>query len=806
MRHPCKRERRGTNSHLDSIVLQPRNSDRSHITVTPHASPAPSITRRAAGSASRGSAQLAAIKVLTQHRQSDTPSDSPAAGKPGDRGNNAQRQSAAHPRPAPAGHAMPTPGVECRTDRVARKRKAQQQQSARISQVASATPVPAQPPARPASVHRTPPANAPHLGAPVSPHVSPLLQLDARLSESQVQFTPKKRRRTAVSVAVTPQRQTPSPIPATAAQLARTPTRADLTHCTLQPTCVAKQSATCRSMRQGAQKHSHHSTPTKSSQRSPANVVREVHNRGRGRASGAAKPMSNAPCHAGASLSKTGTRDALSRSPGKDSKKMTSGLTDEDERAARTQRTSANNANMHQRAHHDCPEAATSTAVVVMTESQLSLQVRSPMCCSCCEEWQEDVLWCHACQAGVLQNWIDDRPVACPSHRGMKAPEPPRFSEKPARLAAQSFSPTFPLSPVDLPEVTVVYQESEEHEIRQIRSSNKVIRVLDSQTAELFERQPDGVAPSKSRRQVIAHGTGNRNYLCKGRSDWVGRAPHITPHTAAVQVPVTSTAIACLPVPAAPPTMPTSIPCVFVSSQQGAKSCERHGKEPMQQVSLRTCPQQTTPKRKSAVTHPGRAQGAPHTPCTGGARPGSRRHMPAPQLSTSAEAPNLNSVGAEAAHNNRPGRKSAPAGGEWQRRRTRAGNYSFGNFADDIARKPQRAARMPSPAHLGQLSPDGVRRSARIAAHNIAPAADGDTAFGAIGALSQARSLSAAADSQQLPQSMMPVARVRASSQGAIWTIAILRPAFGAIFCCICRSLSGHCSMRKSRLHNALLK
>lgn len=90
----------------------------------------------------------------------------------------------------------------------------------------------------------------------------------------------------------------------------------------------------------------------------------------------------------------------------------------------------------------------------------------------------------------------------------------------------------------------------------------------------------------------------------------------------------------------------------------------------------------------------------------------------------------------------RPRRQSAPVGGDWQVQLSRSmstaaeapGNGSSSKKHSAPAGTPRRR---PGVATC-ELSPGGlVRRSARIAAYNIVPAADGDRAFDAIGALSQ---------------------------------------------------------------------
>eukprot|EP00892_Ulva_mutabilis_P003001 jgi/Ulvmu1/12701/UM095_0005.1 len=200
------------------------------------------VALRAAPSASRGSVQLAAIQACTGTKTSTTDS-AVATDTPGKSGSIVQHRPSPQPGPAAAGQATKTPELDIRMDRVARKRKSKQQQSARISRVVAHSPMPSPPAVQLKATRRTP---SPHPGPrsnTTSPHVSALLELAAGLRDAQHLATPTKRRRIAPgNVAATPQNNSMSPSPGTAMTCARTPTRADLTHCTLQRICTAKLS------------------------------------------------------------------------------------------------------------------------------------------------------------------------------------------------------------------------------------------------------------------------------------------------------------------------------------------------------------------------------------------------------------------------------------------------------------------------------------------------------------------------------------------------------------------------------------
>lgn len=154
------------------------------------------------------------------------------------------------PAVAPASQAAAAARISnSSADRVARKRKAQQQQSARIHRAAPAVPMPAAP-LGPVSGHdrkrRTPPRRSCDDPAADSRPVSPLLELDAGLRDKRPQVTPSKRPRICGSVAaVTPQQRTPSPRPLTPLGRSRTPTTVDFSHCTLQPKCAGMAVSAC---------------------------------------------------------------------------------------------------------------------------------------------------------------------------------------------------------------------------------------------------------------------------------------------------------------------------------------------------------------------------------------------------------------------------------------------------------------------------------------------------------------------------------------------------------------------------------
>eukprot|EP00892_Ulva_mutabilis_P003002 jgi/Ulvmu1/12702/UM095_0006.1 len=378
------------------------------------------------------------------------------------------------------------------------------------------------------------------------------------------------------------------------------------------------------------------------------------------------------------------------------------------------------------------------------------------------------------------QNWIDDRPLARTSQRRNKRPDPPRFSDNPVRSTAQASplklataSPEADRgSAADPLHAPPAHPDSEELEIQQVRSFNKIACVLDSQTAEMFQPHPEDLTPPEKRARVIVQGavdgvTSHRELVAV-----TSKAPDLAPPTAAVQVRGTRTSAdrLCPTSPAGSLNVAKSIPCVFVSSQQGTKSCVRQqNAQPLvvQQAPAEGRKQESQGQETRMMKHGAADLEGTHSGATKmhGGRSSSAPRVRHPDANQPA-----GNAPAHVAQSTVPTRQSAPAGGAWQQRRSRVNRSSPRVPDDDSTRNQPPRPRTPQqarPEHLQELSPGGgVRRSARIAAHNIAPAADGDKAFGAIGALSQAWSLSIA-DMPMSPKSPQPAVGLhKPSAQG----------------------------------------
>lgn len=300
--------------------------------------------------------------------------------------------------------------------------------------------------------------------------------------------------------------------------------------------------------------------------------------------------------------------------------------------------------------------------------------------------------------------------------------------------------------------------ESEEQEIKQVRSRNKVIRVLDSQSADLYDRQPDADAPvqqsgAKHGGDAAPGADGGQRCTSDKQHGWPAKQLHGAPGnnpTAIYTSPDSLQAPAKPPgergtgirLPCPPMGMPMTIPCVFVSSQQGSQSCSREQlcgagpagrSEPGSARVPAATPQQAPAASPSNVAGkaPDRAARKPHVD----------QSTSAPNARTASASAALGSNASDSGNGGIPRRQSAPVGGDWQLRPSKGMNNAAGRPAAPVTRGQPVAAGTPgrqNRAAACELSPGGgVRRSARIAAHNIAPAADGDRAFGAIGALSQ---------------------------------------------------------------------
>lgn len=369
-----------------------------------------------------------------------------------------------------------------------------------------------------------------------------------------------------------------------------------------------------------------------------------------------------------------------------------------------------------------------------------------------------------------MQNWIDDRPAVRPACRSGTLPEPPRFSDAPAQTSAQRYPRNISLgASAELgdalmsgsPDGRAPLPESEEKEIKQVRSRNKAVRVLDSQTADLYDRQPDDDAPQQACPEHAAQGKERADGGQRCASGKQHGAPAKRQHGVLGKDPTAISKLDSLHVPAkcrgeratgirlpSPPVeMPTTIPCVFVSSQQGSRSCAREqpgGAQPVERSGVRnTCAPAAVPQHPRAAS-PSHVGGK--SPGLTAAKRRVERSTSAPNASTVCGSATPGSDPSDSAKGSMTRRQSAPVGADWQLRRSRtmitAANTAAGHPAVPSCKKQPVATGTPGRRNRDPacqfLSPGGgVRRSARIAAHNIAPAADGDRAFGAIGALSQ---------------------------------------------------------------------